>query len=186
MYLIQHAPFPASSKFQFLTEKVLDAVRIDRLLCLHMLYTAGIPVDKPDQNGWTPVMYAVINGQWDIVDYLFNEAKADLDHEDSHGKSVIHHLLDTVSDHHLVFRLLEKQLFTPKMIEVLTDDDTETVVPGYLHVAAEIFVPKVDDKWKQFADAVKSDNDEVACEIILFDFRYIVERTFEEVERLCK
>ncbi|XP_055328095.1 histone-lysine N-methyltransferase EHMT1-like [Paramacrobiotus metropolitanus] len=177
---------PTNSKMSMLPQAVDLACSTGHLVCLHLLHVADVPLDTVDEKGFSPLMRAVMEGQFDIARYLYKECHCDLDQTDSEGKTVLHHLLDSSSDHHLIFRLVDYGLITPFLIKILTEDSQDLFVPVYLRVHAERLLPEPKDHFARFQKAIMNHDEDTAATIIMFHFPEILKRPLKDLKDLCE
>ena len=70
-----------------------------------LLQAPGILVNEKGHLGYTPIMAAAINGDWDAVEFLMDR-KAELDNKDLKDQSIVH-LAAQYDQHELIENLLD-------------------------------------------------------------------------------
>ncbi|OQV22184.1 Histone-lysine N-methyltransferase EHMT1 [Hypsibius exemplaris] len=185
VFLHEHLPaLPLSGAyFSMLQSVFLSCVAQNRLLCLHLVRCTSLPVDVPDRDGWTPVMFAARRGHIDVVRYLAIECKANLDAINSKGKSILQVLVED-REYGIICRLLEGGLMTSAMLKFLMTCEAH-VIPAELRVYVEAFLQPSTTIWQDFEKAVLAGDLDAACLIVLSDAKEIVKQGAEKVRQLC-
>lgn len=66
------------------SKKIFDAAGEGKIKVVAELLKSGTPIDAQDEDGWTPLMHATLNGELDTMKFLL-EAGAKVDAVDSYG-----------------------------------------------------------------------------------------------------
>jgi ankyrin repeat protein len=79
------------------------AIETEKVEIVQSLIEAGADVNQTDEDGWTPIMYATLEGYFDIVKILI-EAGADVNSESSSGEYALY--IANYSNHQEIVKYL--------------------------------------------------------------------------------